>query len=87
MIRYAIIEEDTLEEILKLIASFLGGALVAAVSFMFAFVSRLTSVETEVRNLGKQITQHVETGPGICSFHSNIMERLSKVETQVEERK
>ena len=76
-----------MEEALRMIASFLGGALITAIGFMFAFVSRLTKVETNIDNLCKNMDAHIKAPSIPCSLHTDMMQKLAILETQLEERK
>lgn len=59
------------ETVVSIIASFLGGALVASVSFMFAFVGRLTKVETTLSNLCTRVDK-LSNNQSVCPFHGEL---------------
>lgn len=76
----------SVEVVVGLIASFLGGALLAAVSFMFAFVSRLTKLETTVSNLCDRVGKI----PNIvipCEFHSLLDKQVALSNASIDELK
>jgi hypothetical protein len=75
---------EDLNMILELIASFLGGALVASVSFMLAFTARIASVETTLVSLCKKVDDIEKKTQPQCSYHPQMAERLMRVETIIE---
>jgi len=58
-------------EILGYISSALGGGLLTALIFIFAYSNKITKLTTEVEGLTKQINEHIKEGP-VCAFHQSV---------------
>lgn len=69
-------------EIVTGVASFLGGALMSALVFMFAFVSRLTRVETTLTNLCDTVNR-IKADRDVCPLHNEIDKRLALAEAKL----
>lgn len=73
-----------MEMVIAPIASFLGGALVSAVIFMLAFVSRLTKVETKLSELCKTV-EGIKNNGRQCQLHGELDKRLAVAESRINE--
>ncbi len=73
-----------METALSLVASFLGGALIASVGFMGAFVTRLTRVETTLASLCKRFDT-LKENRDVCSLHNEMDKRLAVAESKIKE--
>ena len=61
------------------LVSFLGGGLLTAVGFMFAFTGRLAKVETKLATLCQSIDK---ISNNTCPFHAEIRERIARIESK-----
>ncbi len=74
-----------MENIVEIIASFLGGSLLTAVGFMFSFSNRLTKVETTLALLCTTVSA-MQTRPIIpCPLHTDIEHRITTMEARASE--
>jgi len=65
--------------ILVSVLSFLGGALISAMVFMFAFVSRLANVETKLSDLCESF-KTLKANRNVCEEHTLLSERVAVIE-------
>lgn len=72
-----------MESVVVGIASFFGGSFLTMVVFVVGYSSRLTSVETTLREVNKKLTNWEERGLPNCAFGIKIDERLRKVEIDI----
>jgi hypothetical protein len=69
---------------LSIIAAFLGGCLLTAISFVLGFSGKVATLTTlasnmaiEISTLKKQMTEHVSQPPSVCPGHVEIAKQLA----------
>ena len=69
-------------EISIAVVSFLGGALISAVAFSFAFIGRIARIEATLAALVTTV-DHIKSSRNICPLHSELVERVTRNEEKI----
>lgn len=67
-------------EIVIGVASFLGGGFLTSVIFIVGYTSRLTAVESSVKNIADKLTLWETKGMPTCALHYDLENRLREIE-------